>query len=397
MIKNNEKFRMVATTLFGLEQVLAEELTELGAEEVNPQNRSVEFWGNKELLYKANLWSRLSIRILLPFKPFMIYTKDDFYQNVMKIDWLSYINPEATMIIDSIVNDSRIFNNSMFVSQLTKDAIVDQIREKTGKRPSIDLNNPDLRINVHINKNKISISLDSSGEPLYKRGYRTETVLAPINEVLAAGIIKLSGWDMKTNFVDAMCGSGTFAIEAAMMARKVAPGLFRKQFGFMLWKDYEPMIFKRLKRDANNEIQPELPFKIIGSDISWDGIRYAKSNAIHALVDSNIRFEKKKFEEQNPPKSPGILIINPPYDNRMPVEEIDVLYKSIGDTLKQKYEGYDAFVFTGNLEAAKSIGLRPSRKIALFNSSIECKLLKYEIYKGAKKDKYNSDQGNEEI
>ncbi len=384
-------FRMIAKTLYGLEPVLAGELKDLGAGNIHEMVRSVEYTGNQETLYKSNLWCRTATRILLPIKTFRASHKDELYRHIKSIDWGSYMKADSTLAIDAVVSHSPAFDNSMYVAQRAKDAIVDQFRERTGKRPSVDINNPALRLNLHIHQNQATLSLDSSGESLSRRGYRLEGGIAPLNEILAAGIIYLSEWDKQSSFIDGMCGSGTFVIEAALMARNIAPGILRSNYGFKNWKDYNRELFEKLLKDAREKIISELPFEIVGSDISQDVIREAKTNARRAKVTGDIKLECLAFDKQTPPSDGGVIILNPPYGERMSLDDLESFYKMIGDTFKQMYEGYRAYVFTGNLQAAKALGLRTSQKIKLYNGPLECRLMRYDIYSGSKKKKYRDE------
>ena len=380
----DDRFRMIAKTLFGLEEALAAELTDLGAKRVKVMNRSVEFGGDKRLMYAANLHCRLATRIIKPFKMFRANNGDRLYQNVAQINWSRYLTPEMTFAIDAVVNHSGI-SNSMFAAQKTKDAIVDQIRRKLGKRPSVELKNPDLRINLHLASDVGTLSLDSSGEPLSRRGYRHDGGDAPLNEVLAAGILKLTGWDGSVALVDNMCGSGTFLIEGALMARGIAPGLNRKSFGFQGWSDFDPNLWQELVAAARSEIKPSVAGPIVGGDLSAKAIQQATANAKRAGVQEDIKFQRSDFSKLVPPPGPGVLVINPPYGDRLFVTDIEALYASIGDALKEHFDGYDAFIFTANGAAAKRIGLRTSRRIKLYNPPLECRLLKFEIYMGSRK------------
>lgn len=381
--------RMTAKTLSGLEETLAGELTALGAADAWPENRAAECSGDKQLLYKTNLWCRTATRILLPIAAFPADSSDRLYQGVANIDWAPYLDPDMTLAVDAIAIESA-FDNSLFVAQRVKDAIVDQFRRRNGKRPSVDADNPDLRINIHIHGDKATLSLDSSGGPLTRRGYRIEGGKAPLSEVLAAGIVRLTEWDMASALIDPMCGSGTIVIEAAMAARNIAPGLLRKQFGFMRWKDYDEALHRQLVREARQTVKADLPVEIVGSDIDRHAIDEAKANARRAGVEGNIRFEVKPFDKQTPPPAPGTVVMNPPYGERIAVKDIEAFYESFGDVLKQKYEGYTAFILSGNPDAAGHIGLRTSRKMKLFNGPLECRLLRFELYKGSRKSKYQS-------
>ncbi len=392
--KDTKPFRMIAKTLFGLEDILADELTALGAQDVKTLNRSVEFYGDDKLLYKANLWCRTATRILKPIFNFKVRNEHALYSEVFKINWRDYFNLNQTFSIDAIINDS-VFNNSLFAAQKTKDAIADYFRQKTGRRPSVDVRNPDVKINLYIYRDDCSLALDSSGEPLFKRGYRDRTGEAPLNEILAAGMVLHSGWDKKSPLVDAMCGSGTIVIEAALMARNIAPGLSRERFGFMNWPGFDKFLFRKIQDEAYESIKPKLDFEMVGSDMASEQIQVATDNARRARVGRDIVFKQSEFNDFVPPDPPGTLIINPPYGKRMSVKDITIFYQSIGDTLKQNFSGYDAYIFTGNLDAAKHIGLRASRKIEMYNGPIECRLLKFEMYQGSVKTKYQNPENTE--
>ncbi len=386
--KGNKNFhyRMVAKTMHGLEDVLADELIKLEAQNIRGLHRSVQFSGDQKLLYKANLHLRTAIRILKPIYKFKAHNEDKLYNEIKSINWEDFLKLNQTFAIDAVVSNSR-FKNSLYVAQKSKDAIADYFRQKTGQRPSVDVKNPDIRINVYIDNNFCTVALDSSGDALFKRGYRMIAGEAPLNEVLAAGIIMKSEWDKKSSFVDAMCGSGTIVIEAALMAKNIAPGLSRKHFGFMNWVDYDINLFKSICKDAREQIIPELGFEIVGSDKNFKQVEEAKENAKRAGVKEIVSFKQCIISDFRPPESPGVIIINPPYGERMSVEDINNFYHSIGDAFKKNFSGYDAFIFTGNGPAAKHIGLRTSRRIEMHNGPIECRLLKFEMYKGSRKVK----------
>lgn len=381
----SENFNIIATTLAGLEEVLAAELRELDMEYVKVGNRVVTCSGNLRQLYEANLWCRTAIRILKPIRQFKARDEKNLYEQVQQTDWSEFFDLEMTFAIDAVVSHST-FEHSLYVSQLTKDAIVDQFRAKTGERPSVDRIRPDVRLNLHMHDNLVTLSLDSSGDSLHRRGYRLQTNVAPLNEVLAAGIIALSGWDKKSPFIDPMCGSGTFLIEAALMAQNIAPGLFRRDpYGFEKWKDYNESLFEMVWNTAEAKEKRTPQAQIIGYDLDADYVEAARNNIANAGLENIIQVEHADFFETQAPEGHGVVVMNPPYNERIQSEDINELYKNIGDTLKNNYQGYDAFVFTGNLEAAKSIGLRTSRRVPLYNGSIECRLLKYELYRGSRK------------
>jgi putative N6-adenine-specific DNA methylase len=377
-------FPLSATTLFGLEEILAEELRSLGAKNIRAQRRFVEFSGDQYIMYKANLWCRTAIRILKPIASFAIHKEKDLYNEIKKIRWDQYITTKSTIAIDSFVRNS-IFTHSLYVSQLTKDAIIDQMRDKSGSRPGVDLKDPDLRLNLHIQHNNVVLSLDSSGDSLHKRGYRIQTNTVPLNEVLAAGILYLTGWDRNSSFIDPMCGSGTFLIEAAMMALGRIPGYYRSKFGFMRWLDFDAGLYHNIQDEAVKAEKDALAFPIEGSDVNKKTFQIACRNVQNAAMEDFIQIHHKAFEEQTPPPAPGVMVMNPPYGERQEVNQLQEKYKMIGDVLKSMYEGYTAYILTGNLQEAKHIGLRTSFRKELFNGPIDCRLLKFELYSGSRR------------
>jgi putative N6-adenine-specific DNA methylase len=376
---------MIATTQFGLEEVLAAELTQLGAQQIKVSTRAVEFTGDQRLLYQANIWCRTAIRILVPFANFYVRDEEDLYRKVSRIRWRDYLSLSQTFAINAVVSNST-FQHSLFLSQLTKDAIVDQFRRDTGERPSVEVSRPDVRFNLHMYENQVTLALDASGDSLHRRGYRLQTNVAPLNEALAAGIILLTGWDRKSPFIDPMCGSGTLLIEAAMLAYNIAPGLYRgHNFGFVAWKDFNKTLFEEVLAEARAQRLPEADIEIIGSDIDRDYIDAARNNITEAGLEDEIRVRVRDIKDAQRVGEQGVVVLNPPYGERIGSGDLHELYRTIGDTLKTNFSGYDAYVFTGNLEAAKYIGLRTSRRIPLYNGPIECRLLKYELYRGSKK------------
>ncbi len=378
------RFPLHAKTLSGLEHVLAAELTELGADDVQPGRRIVTFAGDQRLMYRANLACRTAIRILKPIAGFPAGNERELYDGVRQVDWRQFLDADSSLAIDPVVWSS-FCTHSLFVAQLAKDAIVDQFRETTGRRPSVDLDRPDLRINVHLVENAATIYLDSSGDSLHLRRYRTQTGEAPIGEVLAAGILRLIEWDRQSTLLDPMCGSGTFCIEAAMLARNIAPGAVRRRFGFQTWRDYDRALEAAVRDELRRSEIPSLPFPIVGSDIDAAVIGMARVNAERAGVAADIRFETANVECCQPPTPTGTVIMNPPYDERLRVDQSASFYARLGDTFKQRLAGYTAWILSGNLDAAKQIGLRPSRKIRLFNGPLECRLLRFDIYQGTKR------------
>lgn len=383
-----DKFTILVKTFQGLEDVLAKELETIGAENIILKTRAVEFTGDQEILYKANYLIRTAIRVLKPVYNFSAKDEDSLYYGIKSVDWLKYLDEKKTIAVDSVVSSS-YFKHSKYVALKTKDAIVDQVREKRTLRPSIDVINPDVRINIHIVNDKLTVSLDSSGDSLFKRGYRSSGGEAPLNEVLAAGIILLSGWDKISTLIDPMCGSGTFLTEAGLLGMGIPPGYFRRRFGFEKWKDYDSSLMEKIRCEQIPEIKE---LKIMGSDISREAISLSKLNLRKAGLSKKIRPVVKSIKEFNPPLSDGkgVVVINPPYGERIKEDRIQELYKTIGDSLKKKYSGYDVWIISGNKEAIKHIGLHASKKITVFNGPLECKLLKYSIYSGSKKEGKNN-------
>ncbi len=376
-------FKIVAKTLQGLEDVLATELQQIGATDIVKERRGVSFSGTNETLYKANLHCRTAIRILKPIKTFKAKNPEEIYDEVRKMDWDKFMDVKSTFLIDSVVY-SETFTHSKFVTYKVKDAIVDYFNEKCQNRPSISLTNPDLYINIHISHNDCSISLDSSGESLHKRGYRSVQTEAPISEVLAAGLIMLSGWHGQCDFLDPMCGSGTLLIEAAMIALNIPPGVFRKEFAFEKWKDFDSELFDKIYNDDSCE----KPFahKIYGSDISQQAIKIAEQNIKNAGFSKYISLQKASFIDLEAPTEKTIIITNPPYGERMGGRDVIDFYGEIGERLKHHYAGVEAWIISSNKEGFDKIGLKPTKKYALLNGSIECEYRKYEIFQGKLKD-----------
>ena len=379
---------MIAKTFFGFEEILAKELMQLGAQDVQTGTRMVSFVGDKGFMYKANLSLRTALKILKPVYHFRVWNEDSLYKGIYSMDWSKYMNENQTFVIDSTVH-SDAFNHSEFVSQKAKDAIVDQFRKNTGQRPSIDKTHPDLRINIHIDRDQCSVSLDTSGASLHQRGYRTATNIAPINEVLAAGMLLLSGWDGQGDFLDPMCGSGTILIEAAMIACNVPANLNRKEFAFEKWTDWDAELFDMIMDSQLKKVR-EFHYSIVGYDKAPSAVNKAKDNIQNANLSEYIDVaERNFFETQKETQGPLHMVFNPPYGERLDIQ-LERFYREVGDTLKQNYPGTNAWFITGNLEALKFVGLKPSRKIKLFNGSLEARLVKYEMYEGSKRAKFNS-------
>ena len=378
---------LTAKTFAGLENVLAEELKAIGAKSVEPGKRVILFRGDKEIMYKANYLCRTALRILKPVGVFTVRNESELYEKIKRIDWPSLFDVRKKIIVSATVFHSSL-THSHYVALKTKDAIADLFREKTGKRPFVSKEHPQIYIDVHISQDKCTISLDSSGESLHKRGYRIAADKAPLNEVLAAGMIKLSGWKKEGDFIDPMCGSGTIPMEAAMEAMYIPAGYYRKQFSFEHWSDFEPELFEKVKAEAAGQIR-EYDDPIIASDKSFKAFGIARANLKHAGLHKDIVLLNKPFEKVNPESGKGILMFNPPYGVRLDDDELIELYKHIGDVLKNRFQGYEAWIITGNPAAAKFIGLKPSKKIVLFNGPLESRFIKFEMYSGSKKAKAN--------
>lgn len=377
----------LAKTISGLEAILASELTSFGCNDVKVLNRAVSFTGSIKTMYHANLWSRTALRILEPVSQFKVRTNEDLYNCVYDFPWESLINEDQTLAVDAFISNS-IFNNSQFVSQKVKDAVVDRFRKKSGKRPSVNIESPDLRINVHIATENCTLSLDTSGESLHKRGYKVISGQAPLSEVLAAGLLLLSGWDKKSILIDPMCGSGTILTEAALMAENIAPGLYRKNFGFMNWKNFDRQLWEHLFKDAKASIQKSRA-KIFGYDISRRAINSAEINIRETGIQEKIQLACTSIEKLVPPMKPGTLIFNPPYGERLQSDDIVGFYKMIGDVLKQRFSGFEACIISSDISALKNIGLKPSAKHPVFNGPLECRFVRISLYEGSKKRKYN--------
>ncbi len=385
-------YKMMAKTLYGFEPILAKELRNLGAGYVEEGVRNVTFEGDIGFMYKANLCLRTALKIYKPVKTFRVFNENDLYRNVYELNWPDFFDVEKTFAIDSIAN-SPVFDNSMFVSLKAKDAIVDKFREVVRERPNVKTQDPDIRINIHIYKNTCTISLDSSGNSLHQRGYRMLTNIAPINEVLAAGLLLKSGWDGQTDFLDPMCGSGTFLIEAAMIACNIPANINRESYAFMHWNDYDGDLHNKIV-DASLKKVREFHHKIIGYDKAPSAVRKTQENVDHANLSDYISVERKDFfRTEKPVEGKLHMVFNPPYGERLPID-VETFYGKIGDTLKQSYPGTDAWLITSNLEALKCVGLRPSKKIKTFNGKLEARLVKYDIYEGSKKGKHQNENGD---
>ncbi|MBL7814528.1 MAG: class I SAM-dependent RNA methyltransferase [Saprospiraceae bacterium] len=373
--------KLIAKTFAGLEEVLAKEIESLGGTEIEPTKRGVIYEGDQRLLYRSNLELRTALRILKPIHTFRANNLDAFYKKVREIEWWRLMDLRHTFAIDAIAR-SKVFTHSHYVGLKTKDAIADQFRDKMNRRPSVDVERPDIQINVHVHEDEFSISLDASGESLHKRGYRQDTVAAPLNEVLAAGMIKLADWSGETGFFDAFCGSGTLLTEAALIAHRIPPQYRRSYFCCKNWLDFDKTLWEQVVDESDSHRVLDFKPRIMGSDFSGRSLSAAQRNIEAIGFNRKIKLEKADFFTRSAPANTegGLMIINPPYDERLQLEDAIDFHKKIGDALKKNWKGWTVWVLSGNLEAAKFIGLRPRRKIHLYNGALECRFLKFEMY-----------------
>ena len=388
----SEQFEMIAKTFQGLEEILAEELTTLGANDIQIGRRMVSFTGDKRMMYKANFCLRTAIRILKPIKNFTAKDADEVYNQIQAIPWEEYLDVNKTFAIDAVVF-SEEFRHSKFVSYKVKDAIVDYFRKKTGKRPSVRINNPDVLLNIHIAQTTCTLSLDSSGESLHRRGYRQEQVDAPLNEVLAAGMLLMTGWRGECDLIAPMCGSGTIPIEAALIARNIAPGVFRKGFAFEKWVDFDSEMFDEIYNDDSQE--REFTHKIYGYDNNPKANEIATHNIKAAGVSKDVTLKLQPFQQFEQPQEKSIIVMNPPYGERISTNDLLGLYQMIGERLKHAFVGNEAWVLSYREECFDQIGLKPSKKVPLFNGALECEFRKYEIFDGKYKE-FKSQEGEGE-
>ncbi|MBL1222854.1 class I SAM-dependent RNA methyltransferase [Chryseobacterium sp. L7] len=379
---DTENLKIQIKTFFGLEQILAEEIKKLGGKNVEIKNRAINCEGDLGFLYKINYSARTALKILIPVFEFKAFNQHQFYNKLSAIAWEEYMDVDQSFAIDSTVN-SETFKHSQFVTLKMKDAIVDYFQDKFKRRPNVETRNPDIKFHLHIDRELVTISLDSSGDPLFKRGYRKEQGEAPINEVLASGMLQLAGWDGKGNFLDPMCGSGTLLVEAAMIALDLPAQTFRRGFAFQNWKNYDADLFSKIREVRINRVK-EFTGKIIGYDIDGRMLNAARTNIEAAEMEDVIEVKKQDFFESKKEHFPLLMVFNPPYDERISINDED-FYKKIGDTFKTSYPNTLAWLISSDLEAVKKIGLRPSRKIKLFNGKLETRFLQYEMYEGTKK------------
>ncbi len=372
--------RYFATCARGVEPVLAGELHNLGAANVEPGRGGVHFAGDLALLYQTNLWLRTAIRVLKPILQAHIESPEELYEAVRTLDWSRFLTPEHTLAVDCNVRDSRI-THSKYAALKTKDAVCDQFLERTGRRPNVDVAEPMVGLNLHIYRDQAVLSLDSSGESLHKRGYRPILTKAPLNEALAAALILLTGWRGETPFADPMCGSGTLPIEATWMAIRRPPGLTRRRFGFQGWLDFDIGLWTELRDEARRGVRKQLQAPIVGSDLRRDAVQFSINNANAAGVGHLVHFEVKDLRDFQPPaRTHGTILCNPPYGERIGEErELKSLYRTLGEVLRQRCSGWQAFVFAGNAQLARYIGLPVSEQVPLFNGKIPCRLLKFEL------------------
>jgi putative N6-adenine-specific DNA methylase len=375
---------LVAKTSSGLEQVLADEVKKIGGHNITLGNRAVFYEGDLKIIYRSNYYLRTALRVLKEIEFFRFKNVDQYYIKCKDIDWQKYFGVEQSFVIHSTVGNSRDFSNSMFASLKAKDAIADYFRNKAGKRPNVDTENPDIVIDLHIHEDTCTISLDSSGESLHKRGYRINQGEAPLNEVLAAGMIKLSGWSGNSDFMDPMCGSGTLPIEATMIAFNIPAGKFRKNYAFENWFDFDQLLWDEIKKE---NIKREFKHQIYASDISLSNLLNAQTNARRALVFNKIKFQVSDFKELKTDLNNGTIIINPPYGERLKERDLNELYEMIGERLKHQYAGNTAWVLSSSMESFKFIGLKPDVKIDLYNGSLKCKFNNYKLFTGKRNDR----------
>ena len=388
-----KKIKIIAKTFYGLEDTLYSEIENLGAKKIKKLVRAVEFEGDLEMLYTANLKLRTALSIITPIFEFKAKDDQQLYDNIFNYNWGRIFNLHQSFAIFSVINTD-YFNHSQFVSLKAKDAIADYFRQKYNERPDVDRKFPDIKIILHINQDKVTVLLDTSGKALFQRGYKTEITEAPINEVLAAGIILESGWDKKSTFIDPMCGSGTFLVEAAMIASNTAPNLYRQRFGFQNLRNYDELLWNSIVDKAVKEINDDIP-EILGNDISDEVIEIAQGNINNTRFAKKIKLNCAHFTNFEHNQEEGTLITNPPYDERIKTADIIELYQDLGDTFKEKYHNFDCWVFSGNLPALKRLGLKTSRRIKLFNGAIEARLNLYKMYEGSKRTKYNEYFGDQ--
>ncbi len=380
---NTGDFEIKVTTFFGLEEILAKELLQLGGKNIEPFKRGVSVTGDLGFLYKANLCLHTALKVLIPITKFTANNEHELYDAIKLIEWEKFIDTTDSIMVESVLN-TELFAHSLFVSQKAKDAIVDRFREKTGKRPDVDIIRPMFKLYIHVYKNEVSLNLDSSGDPLYKRGYRSDINEAPMKEVLASGLVKLSGWEPHLLLIDGMCGAATIGIEAALWANNIPPGYYRNDFTFMRWHNFDEKLYETIFESSISKIKNN-PVTILSNDIDNQTLKKASINVKNAKVDDVITCSNQSFFDIVPDRPTGTIILNPPYGERLPVADIQAMYKEIGSKLKKDFQNFNAWIISSSPEAIHSIGLRPSRRIQIYNGALECRYLKYELYGGTKK------------
>lgn len=368
-----------ATVARGLETIAAQELEQLGADSVQPGFCGAAFEGDRALLYRVNLWARLPFRILVKLHEFPCYTATELYEGIQTIDWSEHLTPDRTLAVTTTGKTEQL-NHTHFTSLQVKNAIVDQQQKTLGDRSDVDSQEPDVRINVHLDREVCTVSLDSSGNSLHRRGYRPAVGAAPLKESLAAALIQLSGWQPEQAFYDPLCGSGTLPLEASLKALNIAPGLFRDRFGFETWPDFDSFLLKHLIQEAKESQRERLAAPIWGSDRDENVIEQAIANAKNCGVLDHVWFSQIELSDVVAPTDSGVLFCNPPYGERLSDPDLGAFYKRLGDVLKQRFKGWTAFVLSGNKELGQSIGLKSSQRIPVYNGSLPCQLMKYELY-----------------
>ena len=384
-ICRKKNMQIVAKTFFGFEDLLEKELKSLGAKNIEKGNRMVKYEGNKELLYRSNIWLRTAISVLMPIETFHFKDEDDLKKKLSFIKYSTYFSVTKSFAVKGAVN-SKAFNHSQYPLLLLKDAIADHFRDSFNKRPDVDKSKPNVVFDLHIQDNECTVSLNSSGAPLFQRGYRKNVGEAPLNEIVAAGLIMRSGWDMKSDLIDPFCGSGTIPIEAALMANDLPPIIERKNFAFKHWKDYDVNLFEALQDEIPRKPKAGLKFKIIGSDTDTQMVLNSRENSRMLPVDNILKFEAKDFKDQEAPSEKGMLICNPPYGERLELEAIEEFYGEIGTFFKHKMGGFDCWIISSSVDGLKSVGLKPAKKIRVYNGDLECDFRKYEIFPGKLKE-----------
>jgi len=369
-----------ATVARGLEPIAAQELERLGALEVRPDFTGVHFVGDSALLYRVNLWARTIFRVLVTLREFPCPDADRLYQEVQNIEWEQYLQPHNTLAVNATGGNHKL-NHTHFTALQVKNAIVDQQRNQFGQRSSVDTQNPDVLINAHIHQERCILSLDSSGTSLHRRGYRPAVGVAPLKETLAAALLDMAEWEPSLPFLDPLCGSGTLPLEASLKALNIAPGLFRMQFAFERWPNFDEALWEQLLKEAENSELSELKVPIVGSDRDSDILNQARINAQQCGLADKVKFTQTELSQVEAPADSGVIICNPPYGERIgDAKELGDFYKLLGDVFKQRFKGWTAFVLTGNKELAKRVGLKASRRIPVYNGALACTLLKYELY-----------------